>query len=56
MDEVVQYVIHPALRPTVDQWLATLGYEVVKVETSDDDLPTFVISPTTELLERSTRT
>jgi hypothetical protein len=53
-NEVVQYVIHPALRPTIDRFLKSLGYETIAVaEASLEELATFVISPTDELLKRA---
>jgi hypothetical protein len=53
---VVQYLIHPALRPALDQWLASRGLRVdlLPAEMQDeDDLPTYLIAPTEELMRRA---
>jgi hypothetical protein len=45
---VVQYLIHPALRPRLDEWLTSQGFQVGRLPTDvegEDSLPTYLISP-----------
>lgn len=52
-DEVVQYLIHPALREKLDAWLASQGLRVDRLPAEvegDDSLPTFLVAPTDELM------
>jgi hypothetical protein len=57
-DEVSQYLVHPALRPALDEWLTSRGLRVDRLPTDvagEDSLPTYLISPGDELMEQSRR-
>lgn len=47
MDEFVQYLIHPAIRDALDDWLGQRGVDMIRVPGTDeeDDLPTYFMSP-----------
>jgi hypothetical protein len=43
-DDVIQVVIHPALRPALEQWLERRGlYLAGPLPLEGDDLPTFIV-------------
>lgn len=43
---VVQYLIHPALRPFLDNWLISRGMRIDQLPRDDEDaMSTFLISP-----------
>lgn len=47
-EEVVQYLIHPALRPRLDAWLITQGLRIDRLPPDvegEDSLPTFLVAP-----------
>jgi hypothetical protein len=45
MDETIQVVLHPALRYAFERWLDSRGAMMVPIPTGPDELPTYVISP-----------
>lgn len=47
--EMVQYLIHPVIRPRIDAWLESQGLSVGRIPSSPDDLPTYAIVPGEEL-------
>lgn len=47
-DEVWQLVVHPALTGDLIAWLAGRGLQLGRYPHSDDDLPTWIVSPTDE--------
>ena len=42
-DEVIQVVLHPALRDAMDEWLEGKGLSLLQIPTTEDDLPTFIV-------------
>lgn len=57
--DVSQYLIHPALKPRLDEWLKSQGLEAVRVPFLDDDspeaLPVYNVQPTAEAWNRFIR-
>jgi len=52
-DEVVQYLIHPALRPRLDAWLTAQGLRVDRLPPEiegKDSLPTFLVAVGDDLM------
>lgn len=45
--EVRQILVHPVVWPHLTQWLATRGIELSAHTFGDDDLPTYVMTPST---------
>ncbi|MGW8679591.1 hypothetical protein ACWGNN_00730 [Streptomyces sp. NPDC055817] len=43
--EVRQLLVHPAVWPHLESWLASRNITVSPMRISDDDVPTFVMSP-----------
>lgn len=55
-DGVRQVLMHAALFPAFEEWLASRGLEVRCVGTfGNDDLPSWVVSPTSAALARFER-
>lgn len=53
-DSPVEYIIHPAMRPWLDEFLDHAGFIVVAApESLQGDLPTFFIFPKTERVQRA---
>lgn len=48
--DVRQVVVHPAVWPHLEAWLAGRGLLLVRMPDQPDDLPTYVMQPTDELL------
>jgi hypothetical protein len=48
MADLVQYLIHPALRPHLDAWLASRGLTTGRVPTDEGDLPMYAIVPSVD--------
>jgi hypothetical protein len=50
-DEVRQLLVHPAVWPHLEQWLAARNITLSRQQFSEDDLPTYVmtIQPAAEL-------
>lgn len=44
-DEVRQLLVHPVVWPHLTSWLAARGIDLSKQQFSDDDLPTYVMTP-----------
>ena len=52
-DEVRQLLVHPAVWPHLTSWLAARKIELSKTQFNDDDLPTYVMTPSTVTSEAS---
>lgn len=53
-DDPRQILMHPALVPAFEGWLASRGLELHCVgKFRDDDLPSWVVSPTNETIAKS---
>lgn len=46
-DEVRQLLVHPAVWPHLVSWLTARGIDLSPTQFSDDDLPTYVMTPGT---------
>jgi hypothetical protein len=45
-DDVIQVVVHPVLRPALEDWLDRRGWELWRMpDFVEDDLPTYSIRP-----------
>lgn len=44
-DEVRQLLVHPVVWPHLTSWLAARGIDLSPQQFSDDDLPTYVMTP-----------
>jgi len=44
-DEVRQLLVHPAVWPHLVSWLTARGVDLSQTQFSDDDLPTYVMTP-----------
>ncbi|GAA1113661.1 hypothetical protein [Nocardiopsis metallicus] len=46
-EEVRQLVVHPALWPTLTDWLNSKGLDVTQISPAGEDLATYTVSPRT---------
>lgn len=46
-DEVRQLLVHPVVWPHLTSWLAARDIELSRQQFGDDDLPTYVMTPST---------
>lgn len=53
-DEVRQLLVHPAVWPHLELWLACLGIELGRVPL-DDDVPTYAMTPTDAAIAAAAR-
>jgi hypothetical protein len=49
-DVVRQLLVHPVVWPDLVEWLARRGIEVGLMPSGEDDLPTYVMTPSDALL------
>lgn len=54
-DEVWQLVVHPVLTDDLIAWLAARGLQLGRYPNSDDDLPTWIVTPSDQRLEEFLR-
>ncbi|HEY9408462.1 MAG TPA: hypothetical protein VIP77_02680 [Jiangellaceae bacterium] len=46
-DEVRQLLVHPVVWPHLTSWLYARQIELSRIQSSEDDLPTYVMTPST---------
>jgi len=50
-DEVRQLLVHPVVWPHLTSWLKARKIELSRMQSGDDDLPTYVMTPSTVTAE-----
>ena len=49
-DEVRQLLVHPAIWPALTEWLHARGIQLGQLPMDDEDLPTYVMTPSDALM------
>jgi hypothetical protein len=49
---LIQVVVLPHIRPSLEEWLGQHGMELFPIPAKSDDLPTFGIGPTNDTMRR----